>query len=76
MCALAMMVSACSTTSPRGYLPTQQNLLQKCPESLPTLVDGTGKTVMVTMKEWATQYHDCATRHNGLVDAVTKEATQ
>lgn len=48
----------------------QQNLLVKCPAQLSQLSDGTGREVVLTMKEWAETYHDCAARHNGLVDAV------
>lgn len=48
----------------------QQNLLVKCPERLSELTDGNGGTVVVAMKEWADTYHECATRHNGLVEAV------
>lgn len=51
----------------------QQNLLMKCPPALPQLGDGTGRDVLVTMREWASQYHDCATRHNGLVDTLGTE---
>lgn len=42
----------------------------KCPQSLTLLTDGTGKDVVITMHDWTVTYHDCATRHNGLVDAV------
>lgn len=42
----------------------------KCKETLPELNDGTGGEVLVTMTQWAAIYHDCKTRHNGLVDAV------
>ena len=53
--------------------PDQQNLLTKCPETLPELSDGTGQTGALVIKQTASIYHDCKTRHNGLVDAV-KEA--
>lgn len=48
----------------------QQNLLVKCPEQLSQLRDGTARQVALTLSEWATTYHECAVRHNGLVDAV------
>ena len=67
MCACLTLVSACSTPQPRHY---QQNLLIRCPETLPTLNDGTGGTILETMKLWAEQYHGCAIPHNGLVDAI------
>jgi dihydroxyacetone kinase-like predicted kinase len=44
--------------------------MAKCPRQLPTLSDGEAGTVLTIMKQWAGQYHDCATRHNGLVDAI------
>lgn len=44
--------------------------MQRCPQTLPRLADGTGGAVMIAMRDWASQYHDCATRHNGLVDAI------
>ena len=65
------LVSACSTPRQQTTLPSyQQNLMAKCPRQLPTLSDGEAGTVLTTMKQWAGQYHDCATRHNGLVDAI------
>jgi hypothetical protein len=36
------------------------------------LTDGTGKDVILTMRDWASQYHECKTRHNGLVDAINE----
>ena len=50
--------------------PYQQNLLTRCPATLPTLSNGEAGTVLRTMTEWASQYHDCATRHNGLIEAI------
>lgn len=44
--------------------------MTKCPQTLTTLTDGTGKDVILTMRDWASTYHDCKTRHNGLVDAI------
>lgn len=67
----AICLSACSTPQlaekPRQL---QENLLAKCPVTLSQLTDGTGADVSLTMEEWAATYHDCATRHNGLVEAV------
>ncbi|GHB32869.1 hypothetical protein GCM10009038_34750 [Salinicola rhizosphaerae] len=54
----------------RGEPPIQQNLKRKCPTTLPALTDGTGGDVVLTMQAWASLYHGCATRHNGLVDAL------
>ncbi|WP_347429982.1 hypothetical protein [Thioclava sp.] len=44
--------------------------MTRCPETLPTLSNGEAGTVLRTMTEWASQYHDCATRHNGLIEAI------
>ncbi|WP_435632510.1 Rz1-like lysis system protein LysC [Carnimonas bestiolae] len=64
------MLSACSTTPPSTPVPIQQNLLHPCPEQLPLLTDGSGADIIQTMHRWAAEYHRCATRHNGLVDAL------
>ena len=68
--ALSLTLSACSTTPLPAALPIQQSLLQRCPAELPALTDGTGGDVALTMNVWASQYHRCAIRHNGLVDAI------
>ena len=65
-----MTLSACSATPPPAAPLIQQSLMQRCPEQLPPLTDGTGGDVALTMSSWASQYHRCATRHNGLVDAI------
>ena len=31
---------------------------------------------MGTLLRWAAEYNDCATRHNGLVDAVGKKVVE
>ncbi|WP_442915357.1 Rz1-like lysis system protein LysC [Marinobacter sp. OP 3.4] len=67
-----MLLSGCSTAPP--VVKPQENLLIKCPKTLPPLTDGTARDVVLTMSDWASQYHDCATRQRGLVDAI-KEIT-
>ncbi|WP_436799134.1 Rz1-like lysis system protein LysC [Halomonas alkalicola] len=67
---MSLTLSACSTTPPPAAPPIQQSLLSRCPAELPPLTDGTGGDVALTMASWAGQYHRCATRHNGLVDAL------
>ena len=42
----------------------------RCPDTLPHITDGTGADIALTMNAWAGQYHDCATRHNGLVESL------
>ncbi|WP_443093378.1 Rz1-like lysis system protein LysC [Halomonas cupida] len=66
------MLSACSTTPPPAPSPIQQTLLTPCPSALPPLTDGTGGDVALTMSAWASQYQRCATRHNGLINALEK----
>lgn len=43
--------------------------MTKC-EELPKHEGTTGAMVLLTLTQWATQYNECATRHNGLVDVV------
>lgn len=69
MFACLLMVSACSGLQPGVKLSaSQQNLLKKCPETLPEPTDGTGGALLFNGVSWAYIYHDCMTRHNGLVD--------
>ncbi|WP_446719367.1 Rz1-like lysis system protein LysC [Halomonas sp. KG2] len=67
---MSLTLSACSTTPPPEPPPIQQNLMTRCPSVLPLLSTGTGEDVALTMSAWAAEYHRCATRHNGLVDAL------
>jgi len=70
---LMALLSACSTPQPAEKPRViQQGLLVKCPDQLSQLSDGTAGEVAVTMKEWASTYHDCKTRHNGLVDVLAR----
>ncbi len=68
---LSLMLSACST-QPSGVSlsPDQQNLLLKCPAVPAQLRNGKGQEMVLVIKELASIYHSCATRHNGLVDAL------
>lgn len=72
MSALGRTLCACSTAPLPASGLIQQTLLTRCPETLPPLTDGTGGEITLTMNDWAWQYHDCATRHNGLVDALNR----
>jgi hypothetical protein len=56
-------------------LEIPQNLLVKCPKELPVLNNGNADEVALVMKDTASQYHSCATRNNGLIDAIN-EATK
>lgn len=48
------------------------NLMAKCPETLPEFSDGNADTAASVATQTASIYHDCKTRHNGLVDAVSE----
>ena len=52
--------------------PIQANLLEKCPE-LSKHEGTTGKDVLYTLTNWATEYNECAARHNQLVDVVNDQ---
>uniref|UniRef100_UPI0035698DE9 hypothetical protein n=1 Tax=Marinobacter sp. TaxID=50741 RepID=UPI0035698DE9 len=72
-CVLSLTLSGCSMLRYGVSLsPDQQTLLTKCPKVPAQLTDGTGADVAIVIKETASVYHDCATRHNGLVDAVER----
>ncbi|WP_446718524.1 hypothetical protein [Halomonas sp. S2151] len=47
-------------------------MLTPCPTTLPPLTDGTARDVALTLRDWANQYHGCATRHNGLIDVLSE----
>ncbi len=64
------LLSGCSTQPP--VVKPQENLLIKCPTTLPPLTDGTGQDVVLTMSDWANQYHECRIRQHGLIDAVNR----
>ncbi|GAA3555891.1 hypothetical protein GCM10022265_03150 [Marinobacter xestospongiae] len=42
----------------------------KCPKVPAQLRNGKGGEMVLVIKEVAAVYQDCATRHNGLVDAL------
>jgi hypothetical protein len=72
------VLAGCQTV-PRYYaspLITQENLLVQCPEELPQLADGSGKTILVTMQQWGTQYQSCKDVHNALVQAIRQKQNQ
>ena len=70
---LALSLSGCLTLGQKGQMPTfQENLMVKCPEELPTLPDGNADNAARVLRETQSIYHNCAPRHNGLVDAIRK----
>ena len=63
-------LTGCSLLSVQEKVnPIQANLLEKCPE-LSKHEGTTGKDVLYTLTNWATEYNECAARHNQLVDVV------
>lgn len=70
---ISVFLSGCLTLGQKGQMPTfQESLLVKCPKELPTLTDGNADTAALVLRETQSIYHNCAPRHNGLVDAVRK----
>ena len=68
-----LMLTGCSLLSVQEKVnPIQANLLEKCPE-LSKHEGTTGKDVLYTLTNWATEYNECAARHNQLVDVVTDQ---
>nr|WP_129952930.1 hypothetical protein [Rahnella sp. RFA10(1/100)] len=53
-------------------MPYQENLLTKCPETLPRINGVTGKDIAEPLLLLTPQYADCAARHNQLVDEINQ----
>jgi hypothetical protein len=71
-CLLTTLTSCAQLKVQEQVKPIQANLLAKCPQL--TKHEGTtGAMVIQTMISWASQYNDCAAKHNALVDVVSKE---
>ena len=71
MCALALSLSACTMTKlPPSSGLYQENLLTKCPETLPRMNGQTGKDVSEPATDLQDMYGNCAARHNQLVDEI------
>lgn len=68
---ISATLSGCLTLGQKGQMPTfQESLLVKCPDTLPELTDGNADTAALVLRETQSIYHNCAPRHNGLVDAI------
>lgn len=66
----ASMTTACTSLKVQEQAaPIQENLLAKC-EPLTKHEGKNGSMVLLTLTRWATEYNECAARHNGLVDAI------
>jgi hypothetical protein len=63
-------LSGCFIQSPMVKPP--ESLMTKVPNTLPPLTDGTGRDVVLTMREWGSQYHECRIRQHGLIDAINE----
>ena len=68
-----IVLTGCSAKPEVVPQATQQNLLTKCPSTLPYDYGTEGSDWMLMAKEWSSLYHECATRHNGLVDVLNLE---
>lgn len=69
----ALIMTGCSLWNVQEPVkPIQANLLEKCPE-LSKHEGTTGKDVLYTLTNWATEYNECAARHNQLVDVVNDQ---
>lgn len=68
----ALMMQGCgSSKQPELQKPVlQANLLQPCPELTEHNGGKDGASLLATLLEWAGQYHECAARHQALVEAV------
>ena len=68
----ALMTTGCSSLNVQEQVkPTQATLTIKCP-ILSKHEGTTGTAVLLTLTSWASEYNECATRHNGLVDAINQ----
>lgn len=69
---LSILLSGCASQTTRysdgPLLPPA--LLQSCPD-LTSLDGASGGAVLAKLTEVAAIYHECAVRHNALVDVVT-----
>lgn len=67
---LLIVLVGCSNNV-RVELPiTQQSLLTECPVTLPSDYPMDGSGYIMLAKEWSSIYHQCATRHNALVQYI------
>ena len=68
-CALILTGCASSTQPSEARAPIPANLTQPC-ESLPTLADGTGASVLRWITQAAQLYQECSARQRHLSEAV------
>jgi hypothetical protein len=67
---LLTSLTGCSAKPEVSPQVMQQTLLIKCPSTLPYDYGTEGSDWVLMAKEWSSIYHECATRHNGLIDVL------
>lgn len=68
---LAVFLIGCET-APKAEVPIPANLLTKC-DRIPNIKDKANMGDLMTYSvDLMRQYNECAIRHDGLVEAVTK----
>ncbi|MCI9729735.1 hypothetical protein JNG70_18850 [Proteus mirabilis] len=66
-----MILSGCTTKqSTVPNVPYQENLLTKCPTTLPKLNGNAGADLATALLEYIKIYGKCAVRHNQLTDEI------
>lgn len=69
---LAALLVGCETVPPKTDVPVPANLLTRC-ERIPNIKDKANMGDLMTYSvDLMRQYNECAIRHDGLVEAVTK----
>jgi hypothetical protein len=69
---LTTLLVGCQTIPPKAEVPVPANLLTKC-ERIPNIKDKANMGDLMTYSvDLMRQYNECAIRHDGLVEAVTK----
>ena len=70
---LTTLLVGCKTIPPKAEVPVPANLLTKC-ERIPNIKDKANMGDLMTYSiDLMRQYNECAIRHDGLVEAVTKK---
>lgn len=66
------MLVACSSFAPQPTVIERPappaELTAKCPEVLPEPENGKASNILEMINEWSRRYHQCADRHNSLVE--------
>lgn len=69
---LTTLIVGCETVPPKSDVPVPANLLTRC-ERIPNIKDKANMGDLMTYSvDLMRQYNECAIRHDGLVEAVTK----